>query len=437
MAYRVTLPEMGEGVIEGTLARWLVKEGDRIEQYAPIAEVETDKVTTETTSEAGGVILKLLVNEGQTVPVGTVLAYVGEAGESFPENGTAGDGVIDAADAPMRTVSEPVTEPQSIAPPPLPASKGGIYTGRISPVVGRIAAENGIDLGLIEGTGRDGRITKEDVLAYIESGQKATGIQPAAAEPQIDVKQLPVPSIPVPQKPAIPPAISPPTDGTTELLPLTIIRRSIAEHMVRSKHTSPHVTTVFEFDFSAVAAHRKANKESYARDGVRLTFTAYIVAATVQALKVHPMVNSSWSDEGILLKREINIGMATAIDDGLIVPVIKNADGLNLLGLARTINDLADRARSKQLRPDDVKGGTFSITNHGTTGSLFATPIINQPQCGILGVGAIEKRVKVIDDAIAIRPMTFVSFTFDHRILDGASADRFVSTIKDQIENWH
>ena len=220
------------------------------------------------------------------------------------------------------------------------------------------------------------------------------------------------------------------------MLPLTGIRRSIAEHMVRSKQTSPHVTTVFEIDFTAVAAHRKAHKDSYARDGVRLTFTAYLVAATVQALKDHPMVNSSWADDGILLRREINIGMATAIDDGLIVPVIKNADSLNLLGLARAVNDLADRARNKQLKPDEVKGGTFSITNHGTTGSLFATPIINQPQCGILGVGAIEKRVKVIDDAIAIRPLAYVSFTFDHRILDGASADRFVAAIKQQIEGW-
>ena len=206
--------------------------------------------------------------------------------------------------------------------------------------------------------------------------------------------------------------------------------------MVRSKHTSPHVTTVFEFDFAAVAAHRRAHKGAFERDGVRLTYMAYIVAATVEALKQHPLANSSWTDDGILLHRAVNIGMATAIDDGLIVPVIKGADGLNLLGLARAVNDLADRARAKQLKPDEVKGGTFSITNHGTSGSLFATPIINQPQCGILGVGAIEKRVKVIDDAIAIRPLAYVSFTFDHRILDGASADGFVGTIKGLIENY-
>jgi 2-oxoglutarate dehydrogenase E2 component (dihydrolipoamide succinyltransferase) len=206
--------------------------------------------------------------------------------------------------------------------------------------------------------------------------------------------------------------------------------------MVRSKHTSPHVTTVFEVDFSAVAAHRAANKATFTRDGANLTFTAYLIATIVQALKAHPLVNSSWSDEGIILHKDINIGMAAATPDGLIVPVIKNADSLSLLGLARTINDLAQRARTKNLRPDDVTGGTFTLTNHGTSGSLFATPIINQPQCGILGVGKIEKRVKVINDAIAIRPMAYISLTFDHRILDGASADAYMTTIKDTLEHW-
>lgn len=438
MASRITLPEMGEGVIEGTLSRWLVKEGDRVEQYAPIAEVETDKVTTETTSETAGVVLKLCVNEGETVPVGTILAYVGEAGETVSENG---DGA-----APTAHVVDPIDPSPTQPEPQLAETEAETllmtrnYAGRISPVVGRIAAEHNIDLGRVQGTGRDGRITKEDLLAFIEAQKDAAStlslkvVAPPTSEPaSMPAPQMKVAS-PAPSSAATEPV--PAFAGATELVPLTSIRRSIAEHMVRSKHTSPHVTTVFEFDFSAVAAHRKAHKDSFARDGVRLTFTAYIVAATVQALKAHPMANSSWSDDGILLKREINIGMATALDDGLIVPVIKNADSLNLLGLARTINDLADRARGKQLKPDEVKGGTFSLTNHGTTGSLFATPIINQPQCGILGVGAIEKRVKVVDDAIAIRPLAFVSFTFDHRILDGASADNFVSTIKAQIENW-
>ena len=206
--------------------------------------------------------------------------------------------------------------------------------------------------------------------------------------------------------------------------------------MVRSKHTSPHVTTIFEVDFSAVAAHRQTNKELFARDGANLTFTTYLVAATAQALKAYPLVNSTWTAAGIQLQRDVNIGIAAAIPDGLIVPVIKQADNFNLLGLSRVINDVTERARTGKLRPDDVAGGTFTITNHGVSGSLFATPIINQPQCGILGVGKIEKRVKVIDDAIAIRPLAYVGLTFDHRILDGATADHFVSTIKRLIEAW-
>lgn len=431
MASRVTLPEMGEGVIEGTLSRWLVKEGDRVEQFAPIAEVETDKVTTETTSDSAGVILKLCVNEGETIPVGTVMAYIGEPGETI-----SGNGVQEKAADPLP--AKPATAPpQPAAIAPADAPKVAPYTGRISPVVGRIASEHGVDLSQVSGTGRDGRVTKEDVLAYVENRAQVAAHLPDVAEPPVETKVVREIEAPVAETiTTASPAPTPTSEEGVELVPLTNIRRSIAEHMVRSKHTSPHVTSVFEFDFSAVAAHRKANKDNFERDGARLTFTAYIVAATVQALKTHPTVNSSWSDEGILLKREINIGMATAIDDGLIVPVIKNADSLNLLGLARIINDLADRARNKQLKPNEVKGGTFSITNHGTMGSLFATPIINQPQCGILGIGAIEKRVKVIDDAIAIRTMAYVSFTFDHRILDGAEADRFVSTIKQQIETW-
>ena len=226
-----------------------------------------------------------------------------------------------------------------------------------------------------------------------------------------------------PKTPAGKPALG---DGD-QLLPLDSMRRAIAQHMVHSKQTSPHVTTVFEFDFSAVSAHRQNTKKRFLQDGARLTFTVYVVSAVVQALKEHPLANSVWTDEGIVLKREINIGMAVAVPGGLIVPVIKNADGLNLLGLARAINDLAERARIERLKPDEVQGGTFSITNHGTSGSLLATPIINQPQAGILGIGKIEKRVKVIDDAIAIRPLAYASFTFDHRILDGATADAFVS----------
>jgi 2-oxoglutarate dehydrogenase E2 component (dihydrolipoamide succinyltransferase) len=351
------------------------------------------------------------------------LAYIGQPGEAIE---TAVEPAAVTATAAQRVAVTPVTQAQ-----PAPAANGPAltvderrrYTGRISPVVGRIAEEHQVDLDLIPGTGRDGRITKKDILTFVEQRDR----QPAP---------MPVPT-PAPAVTAPPVSrTAVPAPGPGEIVPLTNIRRLIAEHMVRSKHTSPHVTTVFEVDFTATAAHRAAHKAAFERDGVSLTFTAYLVAAITQALKAHPMVNSSWSDAGVILRPEINVGMATAIADGLIVPVIKRADELSLLGLARTINDLAQRARANQLRPDDVQGGTFTLTNHGVSGSLFATPIINQPQCGILGVGAIEKRVKVINDAIAIRPMAFASLTFDHRILDGASADAFMSTFKDILENW-
>ena len=432
MAIKIIMPEMGEGVIEGTVSRWLKQEGDKVEQYEPVLEIETDKVTTEATAEEAGTLLKILVDEGETVDVGTVLAYIGQPDENIPANGET-----EATSAPAPGPAAPAQ------PQPKPAGDGQSqqrqpYTGRISPVVGRIAEEHNVDLSLVEGTGRDGRITKKDILAYIE--RRDGEPEP---EPELEVEAVAAPALkpepapagaPSPVLPEVTRAAEPAVPG--EIIPLTGIRRVIADHMVRSKHTSPHVTTIFEFDFSVVAAHRAANKERFARDGANLTYTAYIVAATVAALKAHPIVNSSWIDDAIELKRDINIGIAAAIEDGLIVPVIKNADSLNLLGLARAINGLAERARNKQLKPADVQGGTFSITNHGTSGSLFATPIINQPQCGILGVGKIEKRVKVIDDAIAIRPLAYVGLTFDHRILDGATADAFMTTIKDHIENW-
>ncbi|MCL4265448.1 MAG: 2-oxo acid dehydrogenase subunit E2 [Anaerolineae bacterium] len=428
MITKVMMPEMGEGVVEGTVARWLVGEGDFVKQYDPILEIETDKVTTEATAEESGTVLQICVAEGTIAPVGTVLAYIGEPGDALPENGEV------KAAVPTLEPEQTIPAPATAVSPAAPTPPNQPYTGRISPVVSRIAAEHKVDLNQIEGTGLDGRITKKDILAYIEQRS-----QPPTPEPAITSEPEPPLSSPPAMSPS--PTVSPghrvtlsPASG--EILPLTNMRRSIAEHMVRSKQTSPHVTTIFEFDFTNVDKHRRAHKEQFARDGANLTFTAYIIAATVAALKKHPLVNSTWTDNGIELKPEINMGMATAVDDGLIVPVIKNADSLNLLGLARSINDLAQRARSKQLKPADVQGGTFSITNHGTSGSLFATPIINQPQCGILGVGMIEKRVKVIDDAIAIRTMAYVGLTFDHRILDGASADNFVATIKEDIENW-
>jgi len=286
-----------------------------------------------------------------------------------------------------------------------------------------------VNLSQVKGTGQAGRITKKDMLAFIETRQDVSA--PSELTPQQE------------SMPRIEPTQS--SDRTIEveaiipgeILPLNAVRRAIADHMVMSKRTSPHVTTVMEANLTQIVAHRQSNKDTYARDGINLTFTVYFVAATVIALKSFPIVNSTWKEDGILIQREINIGIATSLgESGLIVPVIKTADSLSLLGLARAVNDLAQRARTRQLKPDEVKGGTFTITNHGTSGSLFATPIINQPQCGILGVGAIQKRVVVIEDTIAIRPMVYLTLTFDHRILDGAIADYFLAKVVESLENW-
>ncbi|UCG25155.1 MAG: 2-oxo acid dehydrogenase subunit E2 [Chloroflexota bacterium] len=436
MATEVIMPSLGESVFEGTIATWLKREGDQVEQYEPILEIETDKVTTEATAEVAGTLLKILVGEGSTVEVGTVLAYIGRPGDEIgavPEE--------DAAPASKEPAVTPDAEPAMVASPgparlvsngPSDGSAARPYSGRISPVVGRIAAEHDVDLNQVTGTGRHGRITKKDILAFVEQeGQMAA---PASDKLQERQTALAAPVVAEVTQRLAEPAATPAVPG--EVLALSSMRRAIAEHMVRSKHTSPHVTTVFEVDFGAVAAHRAANKARFAQGGANLTFTAYVVATIVQALRAHPLVNSSWTDQGIQLHDQINIGMATAIDDGLIVPVVKQADGLSLLGLARAVNDLAGRARRNQLLPDEVQGGTFTLTNHGVSGSLFATPIINQPQCGILGMGKIEKRVKVIDDAIAIRLMAYASLTFDHRILDGATADYFMSSFKETIETW-
>jgi 2-oxoglutarate dehydrogenase E2 component (dihydrolipoamide succinyltransferase) len=314
----------------------------------------------------------------------------------------------------------------------VPATGRDRDLGFISPVVAKIASEYKVDLFQVLGTGGDGRITKKDILKYVETRETA----PPEAMPiyTTPTKSVPAPSITKP--PTVPSAIP------GDVLPLTPVRKAIAEHMVMSKHTSPHVTTVMEVDLSKVVAHRSANKDIFSRDGVNLTFTAYFVSATSAALKAYPIVNSSWSDQGVVLHRAINIGMATSLgEEGLIVPVIKDADGLSLLGIARTVNDLANRARTKKLQPDEVKGGTFTITNHGISGSLFASPIINQPQCGILGVGAIQKRVVVISDEnlgdiIAIRPMAYITLTFDHRILDGAIADYFLAKVVESLQQF-
>jgi 2-oxoglutarate dehydrogenase E2 component (dihydrolipoamide succinyltransferase) len=427
------MPALGESVDEATITQWLKKVGDPVAEFEPLLEVNTDKVDTEIPSPASGVVLKILANPEQAVQAGTTLAWIGEPGEAVPgEDGPAPAADTEAAAAPAETPAAAdgpaAPEPVSDSQKPPAARQVEQRPGRdrslgfISPVVARMASEHGLDLTRIRGTGLEGRITKFDVQAYLESGEQAPAVTEAKAP-----------------KAEAPEALRPDAQLIPgDLIPMTKIRRTIADHMVASKRTSPHVTTVMEADMSRVVAHRQAHKPVYARDGVNLTYTAYLIAAIAAALKFHPDVNSSWTDEGIRLHREINIGMATALEggDGLIVPVIKNADGLSLLGLAKEVNDLAQRARNKTLQPDEVRGGTFTLTNHGTSGSLFATPIINQPQCGILGVGVMEKRVIVVNDAIAIRPMVYLSFTFDHRILDGATADYFLARVKKNLEEW-
>ena len=413
MATKVLVPLLGEGVEEVTVIKWLKKEGDSINELEPLLEVNTDKVDTEIPAPTSGTVLKIVAAEGAPAKVGTVLAFIGKAGESVEALG----------DEVSSVKSQGVKKNQIQEPVKSDTSQVTHDIGFISPVVAKVAAEHGVDLSQVQGTGLNGRITKNDVLNFVESGKQ---------------KAVPVvrPSAPVSS------AVAP--IAGDQLIKHTVIRKQIAEHMVMSKHTSPHVLTVMEADMSRVAKHRAANKEVFVRDGVNLTYTAYFMMAIVAGLKHYPIANSSWTDDGLLVHKAVNLGMATSLgEEGLIVPVIKDADNLSLLAMARTVNDLANRARSKKLQPDDVKGGTFTLTNHGISGSLFAFPVINQPQCGILGVGAMQKRVVVIpadggtrDDAIAIRPMVYLSFVFDHRILDGASADGFLMKVKETLEGW-
>ena len=411
MATKVLVPLLGEGVEEVTVIKWLKKEGDSVNELEPLLEVNTDKVDTEIPAPTSGTVLKIVAEEGLPAKVGTVLAFIGKPGESVDSDS--------GATAPTKPESKVERQTVVAEQPSTSDVQHSTDLGFISPVVAKIAAEHGVNLQQVQGTGLNGRITKNDVLTFVESGKRKT------AEPrtQTVVSRLPA-------------AVVSPVMGD-QIIKHTAIRRQIAEHMVMSKHTSPHVLTVMEADMSRVAKHRSLNKEIFARDGVNLTYTAYFMMAIVAGLKNYPIVNSSWSDDGVLVHKAVNIGMATSLgEEGLIVPVIKGADNLSPLAMARSVNDLANRARSKKLQTDDVKGGTFTLTNHGVSGSLFAFPVINQPQSGILGVGAMQKRVVVIDDAIAIRPMVYLSFVFDHRILDGASADLFLAKVKETLENW-
>ncbi len=434
MATKVVVPRLGEGVEEVTVTKWLKHEGETVNELEPLLEVNTDKVDTEVPSPMSGTVLKIVAQEGVPAKVGSILAFIGEPGESLDGASTVAAPGGDQAPAPPVNMpaaaaaaagAAPVTlqpaAPVTEAPPAKrpAAASGRRDLGFISPVVAKVAAERGVDLSQVQGTGLEGRITKNDVLSYAEGKQQ----------------QAPMPAMQAP-----PPQVT--SAAGDQVVRHTMMRRQIAEHMVASQKTTPHVLTVMECDMSRVVAHRNANKDQFARDGVKLTYTAYFIAAIVAGLKAYPRVNSTWTEEGLILHSAANVGMAVSLgEEGLIVPVIKGAENLSLLAIARTVNDLGNRARSRKLQPDDVRGGTFTLTNHGTAGSLFAMPIINQPQSGILGTGALQKRVVVVTDAhgndsIAIRPMVYLSFVFDHRVLDGASADTFLAKVKSTLEEW-
>jgi 2-oxoglutarate dehydrogenase E2 component (dihydrolipoamide succinyltransferase) len=472
------MPQMGESIAEGTITKWLKNVGDHVERDEPLFEISTDKVDAEIPSPAAGTLTEIKFKEGDTVEINTVVAVLDGAGaQPVTETAAAKEEETPApepaeAPAPAATQDEPepAEQPNEPAPPvppqapalpavtasshktevkplhrrtdALPADRSpgnGAATAddlrrtKSSPLVRKIAAEHGVDIKQLEGTGTSGRVTKNDILSYIESGtvpQRAAAPASAPAAP----KAAPQVSEPQPL-----PAVKPGTGDRVEQM--SVMRKKIAEHMVLSRRTSAHVTTVYEIDMSKVARLREESRRDFEeRTGTKLTFMPFIFKAVTDAIRKFPIFNSQVSGDQVIYKRDINLGMAVALDWGLIVPVIKRADDLSISGLARAANDLADRARTKQLKPDEVAGGTFTITNPGVFGGLFGTPIINQPQVAILGVGKIEKRTKVLtsadgEDYVAIRSMAYFALSFDHRIIDGSDAEKFLAYIKELLES--
>ncbi|MDR4507693.1 MAG: 2-oxo acid dehydrogenase subunit E2 [Candidatus Brocadiaceae bacterium] len=397
MSVDVIVPQMGESIVEGTILKWLVKEGDHVEKEQPIVEISTDKIDTEVPSPVAGIVKKILHTEGEALPVQTVIAHI-EAVEKKEES----------------VVSE--KKPEVIEEKKRVESLQSVDTiereeRRYSPLVRKIAGEYGVTLENVKGTGEGGRVTKKDILDYVASRTKPAPAPVAEGLEKTEEREI--------------------------LIPFNLKRLITAERMAQSKQTAVHVTTVFEVDMTNVARYRELNKQRMKNDGIHLTYLPFISFATAHALKAYPLLNSSWTDNGLLQKNYINIGIAVSLEDGLIVPVIKDADKKELKQLSREIQDIAINARSKKLKPDDVQGGTFTITNHGLNGSLIGTPIILQPQVAILGVGAVQKRPVVVqNDAIAIRTMMYLSLSFDHRVMDGANADMFLLKIKDILEGW-
>jgi pyruvate dehydrogenase E2 component (dihydrolipoamide acetyltransferase) len=453
MATDVVMPQMGESIAEGTVVRWIKKVGDKVDRDEPLFEISTDKVDAEVPSPAAGVVSEIRVREGETVPVNSVVAVIGQAGEAAAQK-PAASASPRAATPPEPPKPSPQSDGGSAATPPPapPAAHAGperqaarapepqarpattdqsatptaeAIRQRSSPLVRKIARENNVDISQLQGTGIAGRVTKDDILQYIATGQAGQATEGRAGQARQPGQAARV----EPPKPA--------TVGVAgQVVPMSVMRKKIAEHMLMSRRTSAHVHSVFEVNFFRVAQIREAKKAEYERAGAKLTYLSFIIKAAIDSLRVMPVLNASIDGDNIVYHKEINVGIAVALDWGLIVPVIKNADERNLLGLSRAIADLANRARNKQLKPDDVAGGTFTVTNPGSFGAQFGMPIINQPQVAILGIGAIEKRPVVIDDAIAIRPMAYLTLGYDHRLIDGAVADQFMAMVKQRLENW-
>lgn len=392
MLIDVVLPQLGESMTEATIGRWLKRVGESVAEYEPLVEVETDKVAAEVPAIRGGVLHEILAAEGATVPVGALLAR------------------ISTADAAIPGASPHEARARRPAGPP------------ITPVVARLVAAHDIDLSQVPGTGAGGRVSKKDILRYLAARE---AMEPPAGEPVA---------------PAPPTNVASAMADDGVLMPLSATRRAIAEHMTRSLAEAPQATTVFEVDMGRVLAHREGRRALLAQQGIQLTITAYIIEAVAAALRHIPALNTRYTDQGMIANRHAHIGVAVALDDGLIVPVLRDADQKNLAGIAHALHHLVERARSRRLQPDEVAGGTFTISNHGVNGSLFATPILNRGQSGILGVGAIVKRPIVVSqedtDAIAIRPMCYLSLTFDHRAVDGATADAFLAAVKQTLETY-
>lgn len=457
MATPVVMPQMGESIAEGTIVRWIKKVGDAVERDEPLFEISTDKVDAEIPSPAAGVLTDISVHEGETVAVNTVVGTIGQANEVPASTGPAAPASPQPAAAPSAETPATVskagiaraaasTQPQpdgaGHAPLSAPANAGRAngreVTGaptvddlrrqKSSPLVRRIAREHNVDITQLHGSGIGGRVTKHDILGYLE-GHPA----PAPAGPPAPAIARPAPTV-EPQPATRGPVYE--QGENVEIQPLSVMRKKIAEHMILSKRTSAHVYSVFHVNFSTIDDIRRQKKAEYERVGAKLTYMAFIAKAIVDALRRHRIINASIDGDNVVYKNDVNLGIAVALEAGLIVPVVKHADEKNMLGLSRAIADVAERARSKQLKPEEVHGGTFTITNPGQLGAQFGMPIINQPQVAILGVGTIEKRPVVVDDAIAIRTMCYLTLGYDHRLIDGAVADQFMADVKHELEHF-